>query len=170
MFFRLKKKRYTVCPIQWTWKLPENNSLYTEPCHCLVGMFTTALNGWWRGTRTPLCHHGCTSIQTHLPQERLGWDKWSALTSWSSPTMNWMTKAMWVDGLPHVPPWRGGSPDLYPVWPKGMNFSLKFVDQRVSNLCKIKVVFTTERMTVARRVSYETRDRLKLDTAFVLKS
>lgn len=77
-----------------SWKFQESNSSQTEPCHCLLGMFTTALNGWWRATLIPLCHPGCTFIQTRLPQGRLGWDKWSVSTSWSSPTTNWMTKAM----------------------------------------------------------------------------
>lgn len=145
----------------------KKTSLYTEPCHCLLGMFTTALNGWWRVMLTPLCPHGCTSIQTRLPQERLGWDKWSALTSWSSPTMNWMTKAMWVDGFPNGPPW-GGVATSTLCLTEGHEFLSK-VDQHVPNLCKIKVIFASETMPVAWSVSYEIFNRLKLDIAFVLK-
>lgn len=141
-------------------------------CHCLLGMSTTALNGWWQETLTHLCHPGCTFTQTRLPPGRLGWDKWSALTSWSSPTMNWMTKAMWVDGIPHSPPLDGALVSISSqtdrnelFWDHNISF---LVNQHVHTLFKIKVTFASETMLVA-GVSCEAFNRLKLHIAFVLE-
>lgn len=133
-------------------------------------MFTTALSGWWQGTLTPRCHLGCTFIQIRLPPGRLGWDKWSASTSWSSPTMNWMTRATWVDCLPNTPPLEGAA--LSTLCPTEGNELFKdydiplLVNQHVHNLCKIKVIFASETMPGA-QVFCEAFNRLKLDTAFV---
>lgn len=101
--FRLK--RVPILSESTELEIPRKQQSTNKPCPCLLGMFITALNGWWRAMLTPPCHPACTFIRTRLPRGRLGWDKWSVSTSWSSPTTSWTTKATWVEGLPNLPCW-----------------------------------------------------------------
>lgn len=62
-------------------------------------MFITAQSGWWLEMQTLLCPHVCISIRIHWPLGTRGWDRWSHLTNWNSPTTSWMTKDMYVQSI-----------------------------------------------------------------------
>ena len=158
--FRLK--RVSILSESTELEIPRKQQSTNEPCPCLPGMFITALNGWWRAMLTPLCHPACTFIRTRLPRGRLGWDKWSVLTSWSSPTTNWMIKATWVAGLPDLPP-LDSTAIIYagPAWRKWTFLRLwhpspGWLDY--AQLFNVKGTFSLEAMPVA-RVFYEAFNR-----------